>query len=206
MEGRSVTSSMTLGVNRNSSNRAWNPSRGSVNGISFTYAGGVLGGDNYFNKYVARSTWFFPLFWDTIFMVQGRWGYLRKRSGGELPVYEKFYLGGINTVRGFELAAISPTDPETGDKIGGEKMMVYNVEYRFPLLKEQGILGVVFFDAGNVFTAEEDFTFSGIRTSAGGGVRWYSPIGPLRLEIGYNLDPELDEPSSNVEFSIGTMF
>lgn len=206
MRGRSVTSSVSLGINRNTTDRAWNPTKGSVNSISFEYAGGFLGGDNYFNKYLAQSGWYFPLPWQTVFFAQGRWGYLEQRSGGNLPVYEKFYLGGINTVRGFDYASISPRDPTTGDKIGGEKMMVYNVEYRFPLIKDQGVIGLVFFDAGNVFGANESFDFNGIRMSAGGGVRWYSPMGPLRLEWGYNLDREGDEPSSNVEFSIGTMF
>jgi outer membrane protein insertion porin family len=182
------------------------PSRGSINSVSFEYAGGILGGDNYFNKYSAKSAWYFPFPWDTVFMIQGRWGYVRKRSGGALPVYEKFYLGGINTVRGFEYADISPVDPDTGDKIGGEKMMVYNFEYRIPLLKEQGIIGLVFFDAGNVFQADESYSFSGIRKGAGGGIRWYSPMGPLRLEWGRNLDPQGDEPSSRMEFSIGGMF
>jgi outer membrane protein insertion porin family len=206
MEGRSISSSVTIGLRRNSTDRAWNPTMGSINSISFEYAGGMLGGDNYFNKYNAQSAWFFPLFWDTVFMAQGRWGYLQGRSGGALPVYEKFYLGGINTVRGFEYAAISPLDPETGDKIGGEKMMVYNLEYRVPLLKEQGIIGLAFFDAGNVFRSEDSYTFSGIREGAGGGIRWYSPMGPLRLEWGRNLDPRRGEPSSRIEFSIGGMF
>jgi outer membrane protein insertion porin family len=143
-------------------------------------------------------------------MVQGRWGYIQQNSGGNLPVYEKFFLGGINTVRGFDYAEISPRDPITGDKIGGDKMMVYNLEYRFPLIKEQGIIGLVFFDAGNVFGygegPGEDFTFSGIRTSVGGGVRWYSPMGPLRLEWGYNLDPQYNEAQSKFDFTIGTVF
>jgi outer membrane protein insertion porin family len=206
MAGRNVTSSMTFGLSRNSTDRAWNPTRGSVNSITVEYAGGLLGGDNYFNKYTGRSAWYFSFPWDTVFMVQGRLGYAEERSGGNLPVYEKFFLGGMNTVRGFEYAAISPRDPLTGDKIGGEKMMVYNTEFRFPLLKEQGVVGVVFFDAGNVFTADESYTFSGIRMGAGGGIRWYSPIGPLRLEWGYNLDRRLDEPSSQVEFSIGSQW
>ncbi|HDZ23412.1 MAG TPA: outer membrane protein assembly factor BamA, partial [Desulfobacteraceae bacterium] len=109
-------------------------------------------------------------------------------------------------VRGFDYASISPRDPATGDKIGGEKMMVYNLEYRFPLQKEQGVVGVVFFDAGNVFEKEDDWTFSGIRRSVGAGIRWYSPVGPLRLEYGKNLDPRDDEPSSNWDFTIGGTF
>jgi len=121
-------------------------------------------------------------------------------------VYQKFRIGGINTVRGFEFGDISPIDPETDDRIGGEKMMYYNVEYRVPLLKEQGIVGLVFFDAGNVFTEDENWTFEGIRTSAGGGIRWYSPVGPIRLEYGVNLDPKEDEPSGSWEFSMGGTF
>ncbi|MBW1767550.1 MAG: outer membrane protein assembly factor BamA [Deltaproteobacteria bacterium] len=206
MEGRHVTSSITLGVARDSRDRPWNTSEGSVNSLSFEHAGGFLGGDAYFNKYEAKTAWYFPLPWKTVFLAQGRWGYAKEREGGELLIYQKYRTGGINTVRGFEFASISPVDPETGDKIGGEKMMVYNLEYRFPLITEQGVTGVVFFDAGNVFTKDESYTFSGIRRSAGAGVRWYSPVGPLRLEYGWNLDPQGDEESGNWEFSVGGMF
>ncbi len=206
MEGRSVTSSITVGIRRNSTDKPWNTSKGSINSLSVEYAGGPLGGDNYFNKYLARTTWFFPLPWDTVFMVQGRWGYIKERSGGDLPVYEKFFLGGMNSVRGFDYADISPRDAVTGDKVGGEKMMCYNVEYRFPLIKDQGVIGLVFFDAGKVTTSEPGTVDRKLGTSVGAGVRWYSPMGPLRLEWGYNLDPQFDEDSSQVEFSIGTMF
>ena len=203
MEGQNITSSMTFGIKRDSRDRPWNTSRGSVNSLTFEYAGGVLGGDVYFNKYLARSAWFIPLFWDTVFLVQGSWGYIDGRSGGKLPVYQKFRLGGINTVRGFDYADISPHDPDTGDKIGGEKMMSYNLEYRVPLFQEQGIVGLVFFDAGNVFEKGDDYSFSGIRTSVGCGIRWYSPMGPLRIEYGKNLDPREDEASGNWEFTVG---
>jgi outer membrane protein insertion porin family len=74
------------------------------------------------------------------------------------------------------------------------------------VLKSQGILGVVFFDAGNVFTADESYTFKDIRMGAGGGIRWYSPMGPLRVEWGYNLDQREGEPSSQVDFTMGTTF
>ncbi len=206
MEGTNITSSLTLGASRDSRDRRFNPTKGSTNSLSVEYAGGILGGDNYFTKYIAKSAWFFPFFLDSAFSVQGRWGYIERRPGGKLPVYEKFRLGGMNTVRGFSSGGISPIDPLSGDRIGGEKMMVYNFEFRFPLLKEQGVVGVLFFDAGNVFTKDESLTFEGIRAGAGCGVRWYSPMGPLRLEWGYNLDPRRDESSGEWEFSIGTPF
>ena len=204
--GKNVTSSITLGLKRDSKDRPWNTSEGSVNSLSYEYAGDPLGGDVFFNKYLARSAWYFPLPWKTVFMVQGNWGYVEQRTGGKLPMYQKFYLGGMNSVRGFDFATISPKDPLTGDRIGGEKMMFYNFEYRFPLLKEQGIVGLVFFDAGNVFTKDESYSFSGIRKSVGPGIRWYSPVGPLRLEYGFNVDPLTGEKSGAWEFSVGGLF
>lgn len=204
MVGSNVTSSVMSMIKRDSRDRPWNTSKGSVNSASFEYAG--LGGDVAFYKYQGESGWYFPMFWDTVFFVRGRIGYVKKGSGGKLPVYQKFTLGGINTVRGFDYGDISPRDPDTGDRIGGEKMMVFNVEYRFPLLKEQGLIGLVFFDAGNVFTKDESYTFSGIRRSAGTGLRWYSPIGPLRLEYGWNLDQKDDEESGGWEFTVGGTF
>ncbi|HUV59225.1 MAG TPA: outer membrane protein assembly factor BamA [Desulfatiglandales bacterium] len=206
MIGRNVTSSLTLGISRDSRDRRFNARHGSVNSLIVEYAGGFLGGDNYFTKYSARSAWFFPFFLDSAFSMQGKWGYIDQRPGGELPVYEKFTLGGMNTVRGFRYGTISPIDPATGDRIGGEKMMVYNIEFRFPLQKEQGLMGVLFFDAGNVFTKDENYTFSRIRSGAGVGIRWYSPVGPLRLEWGKNLDPKPEESESVWEFTIGTPF
>jgi len=206
MEGDNLTSSITLGIDRDSRDRLWNTTRGSENEIRFEYAGGFLGGDSYFNRYELKSAWYFPFFWETSFMVQGRWGYVKQREGGRLPDYQKYRLGGINTVRGYNWYDITLTDPATGESIGGEKMMIYNVEYRFPLIKDQGVVGVVFFDAGNVFATDDNFTFSGIRKSVGGGVRWYSPLGPIRIEYGYILNPRPADPTGNVEFSIGGFF
>ncbi len=206
MEGRTVTSSMNFTIKRDSKDKPWNTTKGSINSLSFEYAGGILGGDAYFNRYIARSAWYFPFPWDTVLVAQGRWGYMKKRSGGRLPIFQKFRLGGIDSVRGFDYASISPLDPATGDRIGGEKMMVYNLEYRFPVLRDQGVVGLVFFDAGNVFTKHESYSFSGIRRSVGTGIRWYSPVGPLRLEYGWNLDPRYYESSGGWEFTVGGSF
>lgn len=204
MIGTNVTSSTTLEIRRNSTDRPWNTTKGSINSLSFEYAGGFLGGDEYFNRYEARSAWFFPVKWGTAIMAQGRVGLVSRRSGGNLSVFQKYNLGGINTVRGFDYGTISPR--EGVNFVGGEKMMAYNLEYRFPLAGEQGVSGVFFFDAGNVFRRDESFTFSGIRKSVGAGIRWYSPMGPLRLEYGRNLDPKPWESSGRWEFTVGGMF
>ena len=204
MKGRNVTSSATLTFRRDSRDHLWNTTKGSINEISGEFAG--IGGDEKFTKYRARTAWFFPMLWDTVFLVQGRWGYIQDR--GKLSVFQKFFLGGINTVRGFDYESISPKD--NGYRVGGTAMMCYNIEYRFPVLKEQGVVGLVFFDAGNVYDSDYPdyasmWSFSEIKKSAGAGVRWYSPIGPLRLEYGWNLDKKEDESSGRWEFSIGGM-
>jgi len=200
MRGRNVTSSVTLLLKRDSRDKAWNTSKGSINQISFQYAG--LGGDEKFNKSRARTTWFFPLFWDTVFMLQGRVGYIQ--DTGKLSVFQKFFLGGINTVRGYDYETISPRD-DNGYLIGGTKMMCFNVEYRFPVLTEQGVVGLVFFDAGNAFDDSAYWNPNSLKKSVGAGVRWYSPIGPLRLEYGFKLDREGDESPGKWEFSVGGM-
>jgi outer membrane protein insertion porin family len=207
MEGRNVTSSVKLGIDRDSRDRLWDTTKGSVNKVSFEYAGGFLGGDVAFNRYEAETAWYLPFWWNTVFMARGRLGYIEERpEDGKLPIYQKYRIGGINSVRGYEYGDISPRDPATGDRIGGEKMMVYNFEFRFPLIKEQGITGVFFFDAGNVWGEEDNYDFGDLKMSVGPGVRWYSPIGPIRLEYGYVIDPDPGEPSGNWEFGIGGFF
>ena len=203
MEGESLTSSITVGMDRDSKDRPWNTRSGSYNSISFEYAGGPLGGDVYFNRYELTTQWFFPWRWDTSFMVAGRWGYVQEREGGKLPDYQKYRLGGISTVRGYDKDSIALIDPITGDELGGEKMMIYNFEFRFPLIKEQGVLGVVFFDAGNVFDEDENWGFTDMPMSAGVGVRWYSPLGPLRIEYGYILNRRPQDSTGGIEFQIG---
>ena len=81
-----------------------------------------------------------------------------------------------------------------------------NVELLFPLLEKFGIRGVVFFDAGNAYLDIDEFDVSKFRTDVGGGIRWNSPFGPIRVEVGYNLDPEPGEDSYQFQFSGGAFF
>ena len=206
MEGDYTTSSVTLGVERNSKNRIWDTSSGSLTYATFEYAGGPLGGNVAFNKYVAGHTFYIPAIWNTVLVVSTEVGFVQGRSGGELPLYEKFLLGGIDTVRGFDYGTISPLDPDTRDEIGGDRMWLYKVEYRFPLVKGEGMTGLVFFDAGNSFDREESWK-KGAGTSVGFGIRWRSPMGPLRLEYGYKLNTvENDRGGGKFEFKIGGSF
>lgn len=206
MVGKNTTSAINVGMVRDSTDHPWFTTRGSKNSWTYEYAGRILGGDLSYDRILLGSEWFFSMPWETVFLVKGHWGRIKEKSDGWLPSYKKFRIGGVNTVRGFDFATISPRDPVTLDLVGGTKMMYYNFEYRIPVLKDQGVEGLVFFDAGNVFREEENWTFSGIRKAVGGGFRWYSPAGPVVIVWGYNLDPLEFERQSVVDFTMGGSF
>jgi outer membrane protein insertion porin family len=206
MEGRHQTSSVRLALRRDTRDVVINTTKGSVNTVSVEYAGGPLGGTNYFTRYLASSAWFIPSFWGTTFFAYGKWGYITQNEGGDLPLYEKYYLGGMSSIRGYKQDEISPRDPVTGDKIGGEQMVQFNLELIFPLIPKAGLKGVVFFDAGDAYSKDLSIYAMSIKTSVGLGIRWYSPIGPLRLEYGWNLNPPPGYSTSNWAFSVGTFF
>jgi outer membrane protein insertion porin family len=197
--GETTSSGVTLTMTRDTTDDTMLPTRGSKNSASAEYTGGPLMGDVSYTRYGVSSSWFFPLPLDTVFGARGRVGYMQPNEGKEVPIYERYYLGGISSLRG--LREVGPTDPVTGDVIGGLTMLNFNFEYVFPLIKNAGMKGVVFFDTGN--TWESGYDFGDMRKTAGAGVRWYSPIGPLRLEWGYVLDRKENEAASRWEFTIG---
>ena len=201
-----TTSFVKVGLTKDMRDKLNDPSKGWLTTYSIKQAGGPLGGDSAFTKYEATSGWYYPLPWSTTFHVKGSIGYVMENEDRKLPVYERFYLGGLNTMRGFDNGKVSPLDPVTLERIGGEKMWYGNVEWIFPLVKEAGLKGVVFFDMGNVYDASDSWDFGDLRYSSGLGVRWMSPMGPLRLEWGYNLDPREGEKQGVWDFSIGGAF
>jgi len=204
-EGQLVTSSLSSTLRRDSRDHHFLTTRGSDNSVTVDYAGGFLGGDAGFIKGEVNSSWYFPLFWDFVGFLHGKTGYIVENDG-EVPIYERFYLGGINSIRSFGSGRISPKDPETGDRIGGNKMVLFNTELLFPLVKEQGVRGVLFFDAGNSYDNGDNIDLSDLKYAIGGGMRWYSPMGPLRLEWGYNPDQKPGDSKSKWQFSMGVFF
>lgn len=209
-EGRRKTSSITPSLIRDSRDNYIDPTKGSRNSVYFTFAG--LGGTNNFIRSEFDSSWYFPI-GRTSIMIRGRVGYASGIFGKDLPLYERFYLGGIYTIRGLDWGEAGPIDIATGDPIGGKTEIIFNAEYIFPIFKELRLKGVIFADAGNSYDSSCDNKtncisddFGELRYTTGLGVRWISPFGPIRLEWGYNIDPRPDEKTSRLEFAFGTFF
>ncbi len=200
--GTSTLSSLMTQIIRNSTDFYEDPSRGGVTKLSTEYAG--LGGTEHFLKSIADHRHFFPLpFGGTVFSIHGEIGHVTSTNSDDVSITEKFFLGGIRTIRGFEHREVGPR--EDGDYVGGTKMGYFNFEFLFPIYKSLGLKGVLFYDTGNVWTEDENY-FSSMRNSVGFGIRWRSPMGPLRFEWGYNLSPRDYEEDSVFEFTIGKAF
>ncbi len=201
-----LTSEAELSLVRDTRDKLFSPTSGSRNSITTSYAGGPLGGDAQFTKVGGDSSWYFPLFFDTVFHVRGSAGKAFENEAGHLPVYENYFLGGMNSIRGFRSATISPLDPVTQDRIGGDKMWFGTVSFIHPIVKDMGIDGEIFTDFGNVYAADKDWDFSDYKKAAGFGLMWASPLGPLRLAWGFNLDQKTGEAGSTWDFSMGGNF
>ncbi len=235
--GNSITTSaLTWNLARDSRDYYLDPKTGSKNSIFVEYAGGPLGGDPNFVKTAADSAWYFPLFWDTVIMARGRFGYVESLSDKPVPLAERFYVGGSTTVRGFRPGTAGPTGPsytpiyktDTGgntvinpatgqpvvigqaisgqNALGGDKELIFNVEYSFPLVSAARLKGVVFYDIGKGFDTHESVKFSDLRQAWGWGFWWLSPIGPLRFEWGYIIHRKPQDQASQFDFSIGALF
>jgi outer membrane protein insertion porin family len=207
-KGLQHTRSLTFAMNRNTTDRFIDPSRGSVQSGSVEYAGGPLGGDSEFVKYFLNAKAFYPVTATTVLSWNALWAHVvPTEGGGEIPIFERFFLGGPYSIRGFRSRSLSPKDPNTGESIGGNKELIGNLEYLFPLVSEIAFKGVVFFDVGNTWEQGKwPWTGRQLRYAYGAGVRWYSPMGPLRFELGWNLKPGPGESKRVMEFTIGTAF
>jgi len=202
--GTTETSQVYFSISRDKRDNYLFPTHGYKVKGTVVLAGGPLGFDNDFYKIILEGHKFYPFKWESAFHLWGRVGYADGYSGQDLPLYERFYVGGLKTVRGFDFGEAGPED-QNGDVIGGTKELILSAEWIFPLIKNMGLRGVVFYDAGKAFDDDESLSFD-LRHSVGFGIRWKSPMGPLRIEWGFNLSPEDDEKDSVWDFSIGTFF
>ena len=216
-KGKATTSAISVVPSIDTRDDYFNPRRGTQSSIFIQNAGGILGGDNYFVKVVGSTSWFFPMPLNMTLNLRAQAGvatpYGSKISvldnNGDLqyrdrlPIYEKFFVGGITTVRGFEYGMAGPKD-EFNEAIGAKKMVVFNTELIFPLAREIGLRGAVFFDVGKGF--DNWSKMFPLRVGVGPGIRWFSPFGPIHIDIGFNLSPKKGEKGHVIDFTGGTVY
>jgi outer membrane protein insertion porin family len=200
-EGTQVTSLVTGSITRDSRDSVQTPSRGGQFVLSTELAG--LGGDNHFAKTTATLTYFKPIWFGHILSGRAEGGYGFGFGDERLPVFERFYLGGPNSIRSFKSRQISPKD-DFGTRIGGTSEVLGNIEYIIPLPFD--IRLAAFFDVGNVYGFKTKFDLTDLHYAAGGGVRWVSPFGPIRVDYGFNLNQQPGEKAANFHFSVGSPF
>ncbi|HWM24039.1 MAG TPA: outer membrane protein assembly factor BamA [Chthoniobacterales bacterium] len=198
-----------------------NPSRGLIFDNTFDFASSAIGSQIDFIRSTARSTYFLPIGPEpkpgspdrrTLLALGARAGIIHSLSGSnvlsDIPIDERFFNGGNTTVRSFTERDLGPKDD--GNPIGGEFFTVFNVEYTFPIYGE--LQGAAFFDAGNLLPSSENpfarvsAGFDDMRYAIGLGLRYRLPIGPIRLDYGYNPDRRAGEDIGAFHFSFGFAF
>jgi outer membrane protein insertion porin family len=235
-QGKNTTSAVSFSPTMDTRDDYYNPRRGARHSLMIQYAGGFLGGDSEFVKVWGSTSWFFPMPFNSTLNLRGQAGAIFPFGGtitqtvqqfnpitnefetqtvqkDRLPIYEKFFAGGIQTIRGFEYGMAGPIDKITQDPVGAKYMVIGNIEWIFPLARELGLRGALFFDIGKAWGAgavgvananiESD---RGIKFAVGPGIRWQSPFGPIHIDIGFNLNPQKGEKSHVIDFSAGTVY
>lgn len=188
--------------------------KGTYHAVTSEYAGNGMGGDNNYWKLYAESRLFFSLPLKMIFKTRGLFGYLNSLDNATAPLFERFFLGGVNSLRGYDINTIGPTlhvpsSATGGDATftyGGTRMVLINTEYELPIYDPAGFRGVVFFDSGQSFAENEQINLRRLRSDYGFGVRWNSPFGPLRFEWGFPINRKAGESSQVFNFTIGQSF
>ncbi len=224
--GPGRTSAVRISAQWDRRNNRLFPSAGHLLYGSIDFAPNFFGGTFNYARYTAYGRYYYPLPLGIVAKANLQVGYIQALPSERpvLPISERYFLGGIQTLRGYALRTVSPTEkrgtstrPDALSQdypVGGDKQLLLNVELEFPIFEKVGIRGVLFFDAGNSFAINanffEDKTYNlpaGLLMSVGFGFRWFSPIGPLRFEWGIPLirRSTQDQPVL-FEFTIGNSF
>jgi len=209
-----VTSSLIAAVERDTRNNRLAATKGNYNQVVLEYAG--LGGNNHFFRVNGNSRFFLPIPFPkhSVFKTNFRIGYIKSTENGPVPLFERYFTGGVNSLRGFVPRSIGPkvqippntTDGDQTFVYGGDKLLVFNMEYEFPIYDAANIKGVLFIDAGNAYAENQDLNPFKVRTDWGFGLRWVSPFGPLRFEWGLPFKRQPGEDKIVFNFTIGTFF
>jgi outer membrane protein insertion porin family len=186
--GKNTTSSLALTLTHDERDNIYNPTKGYLVSGTGEIAGGFLGGNRDFTKMYGVASTYFKHFDENVLELKIRGGIADAYGDSDnVPIYERYFAGGANTIRGYRERRIGPRDPGNNDPVGGEAYWIANVEETFPIYPNL-IKGALFFDIGNVYETIEDFGEGGTFSGYGAGVRIKTPISPVKLDMGYPLD------------------
>ncbi|MDR1241980.1 MAG: outer membrane protein assembly factor BamA [Deltaproteobacteria bacterium] len=206
--GDRMASIGSLRFSRSTINRM-RPSNGTTFILSADYGGGFLSGDDDFVRASAEFGIYGQLRENHLLHARTRVAGLFNNGSDEVPVYQRFWMGGMETIRGYSSRDIVPRDAASGDRLGGNRMAFVNLEYIWSFSPEAGLNLVPFFDAGVNINTDAEYSFSDeIKRSFGLELRWRSPMGDLRFCYGWPLDDGWNgqKLSGRFEFSMGQFF
>lgn len=204
-----IKSAFTTGVVYDTRDYVFDASRGGRHSATLEYAGGPFGGDLNFVKPELSAARYFPTFWRFVFSLSARGALIRKTRKGEDPVSfsELFRIGGVDTVRGYETGDVGVD--------GGRVYTVFNAEYKFPIVSENKrtiLQGAFFADVGGCWADPGDINMAigshpgQMNSGVGFGIRFKTPVFPIRLDWGWGLNRQPDQPKSQFYFTIGNIF
>jgi outer membrane protein insertion porin family len=204
----SNTVPLTIGWSRDNRDSALVPSRGYFAQANAEYGTPVTGVSYY--KADLQSQYYYSFARGFVLGLNFQGGYGNGLEGKPYPIFKNYYAGGIGSVRGFEPGSLGPRDASTNDPIGGSKMLVGNIELTFPLPGtgyDRTLRVFTFVDGGNVWGTEGNSVgANGLRYSYGAGLEWISPIGPLKLDLGFPIVKHTGDQYQKFQFQIGTSF
>jgi outer membrane protein insertion porin family len=204
----SNTVPLTVGWSRDNRDSALVPSKGYYAQANAEY-GTPIGGAEYY-KADLQTQYYYSFARGFVLGLNFQGGYGNGLGGKPFPIFKNYFAGGIGSVRGYEPSSLGPRDVTTGDPIGGSKMLVGNIELTFPLPGtgyDRTLRVFTFVDGGNVWGTEGDsIGANGLRYSYGAGLEWISPIGPLKLDLGFPIVKHTGDQYQKFQFQIGTSF
>jgi len=203
--GSQTTTGFRTSLARDTRDYYLDPRTGWRTSVGFDLGTPLLGGTNNFYKYYFDVIKYTPLPFDTRFSIHARYGQAESLGDKPVPLTELFFVGGINTMRGFVFGRAGPVDPITHTLLGAAKELIFNNDFIFTISQEAKLNGVIFFDYGEGFAADQSLSLH-LRSAAGLEGRWISPFGPLRAAYGINLSPREGERKGVFEFTIGSLF
>lgn len=219
-KGYTQTSQITPSIRRFTVDNPIDPRTGTIASLNMQIGG--IGGGEAFLKGVFHGRYFYPFIKSQTF---GSWVIsqgitfgigtdLNSGTAGELPLYERFFpggLGGSGDIRGYQLYSVAPQVtlynsagvPISVQTVGGSKELIFSNEITFPILSGLGIRGVVFTDAGNSFRLRDSMNLTDLQASYGFGVRWKSPFGPIGVDLAFPINPRPADLATVFEFGAG---